>query len=500
MKVCMPSREEIHIAYEQGEVAVVELIMGLGMQLEKLAMQLSEQAAAIQELKARLEKDSSNSSKPPSSDGYGKKNSDEKRTESLRKSGQKTNGGQHGHKGNTLDQSKTPDHIEVTKVDACAHCGAPLADEDVSGYEERQVFDIPAIRIEITSFKVEIKICPQCNRENRGQFSDDVTQPTQYGNGVKTWASYFPNQHYVSVERTAQIFEDLLKHRVSEATILKASETLNNHIAPSTEATKELLKKSDIINLDESGLRVKGKLHWLHVVSNKLLTYYQVHAKRGLEAMNHADVIPRFSGIAVHDHWKPYFNYDRFQHALCNAHHLRELLYIEKKYEQDWAKDMSVLLLQINDMVEKFRADGVNLLPVKQLEIFERSYDVIVAKGYESNPHPPPDENQENTKKRGRKKQTTAQNLLDRLHDYKSATLLFMYDFQVPFTNNLAEQDVRMIKVKQKVSGCFRTFEGSERFVNIRGYISTARKNELNAYDVISDAFNGKPFIPSLSA
>jgi len=189
MKVCMPSREEIHIAYEQGEEAVVALIMGLGMQLETLAVQLSEQATAIQELKARLGKDSSNSSKPPSSDGYGKKNSDEKRTESLRKPRQKPNGGQLGHQGNTLEKSKTPDHIEVTKVDVCAHCGASLADEKASDYEERQVFDIPAIRIEITSFKVEIKICPQCNRENRGQFPDDVTQPTQYGSGVKTWAS-----------------------------------------------------------------------------------------------------------------------------------------------------------------------------------------------------------------------------------------------------------------------------------------------------------------------
>ncbi|MDQ6961834.1 MAG: DUF6444 domain-containing protein [Mariprofundaceae bacterium] len=196
MKFCMTSRDDIHVAYEQGEEAVVELIMGLDVEVEKLAVQLLEQGATIQELQARLEKDSSNSSKPPSSDGYGKKNNDEKRTESLRKSGQKTNGGQPGHKGKTLEQSKAPHHIEVKKVNTCVHCGSGLENKDVSGHEERQVFDIPAIRIEITSFKAEIKTCPQCKHENRGQFPAHVTQPTQYGNGIKTWACYFSNQHY----------------------------------------------------------------------------------------------------------------------------------------------------------------------------------------------------------------------------------------------------------------------------------------------------------------
>ncbi len=498
MKIKMPSQELIHIAFEQGEAAVVELFMQLGLEVQQLATQLVEQAAAIQELKGRLDKDSHNSSKPPSSDGYGKKNSDEKRTESLRKSGQKPNGGQEGHQGNTLKKSEHPHHVEVSKVTSCLHCGTSLDDEKASDYEERQVFDIPAIHIEISSFKAEIKICPQCQCENRGEFPDDVCQPTQYGNGVKTWASYFPNQHYVSVERTAKIFEDLLNHRVSEATILKASESLDHHISPSTEAVKGLLQHSDVTHFDESGLRVKGKLHWLHVASNKLFTYYQVHAKRGTEAMDDAGVLPEFSGTAVHDHWKSYFKYDMCKHALCNAHHLREFQFIEKQYEQEWAKDMALLLLQIDKAVTDARIVTLTSLPIEQQTSFERDYDRIVLEGYNVNPLPQLDENHEKPKKRGRKKHTPPQNLLNRLRDYKAETLAFMYDFRVPFTNNLAEQDVRMIKVKQKVSGCFRTFEGAEHFVNIRGYISTARKNKLNAYDAIKNAFSGHPFIPSL--
>ena len=266
----MPTPEEIHAAYEKGEEAVVELFGRVGAQVEALAKQLEKQAEALKELQARLEKNSSNSSKPPSSDGYSKPEP-KKRTESLRESGHKPNGGQPGHEGHSLEPSQTPQYTKAHKVEHCEQCGKSLNEVEASAYEERQVFDIPPMRIEVTAHRAEIKICPNCGAENRGQFPEGVTQPVQYGSGVKTWAAYFPNQHYVSVERTAQIFEDLVEHGISEATILKSAEELSGHVEPAAQAVKEQLCQTELINADESGMRVKGKLHWLHVASKIIM-------------------------------------------------------------------------------------------------------------------------------------------------------------------------------------------------------------------------------------
>ena len=220
MNIRLPNREEIHVAFTQGEAAIVELIWSLGTQLEKLAGQLETQAVALKELQARLEKNSRNSSKPPSSDGYGKP----KQTVSLRKPSQKKNGGQPGHEGQTLVSSDRPDRIETHSVTSCKQCGLPLDWVATTGHEERQVFDIPAMRIEVTAHRVEIKICPVCGAENRGFFPDEVNSPVQYGNGIKTWATYFQTQHFIPMECTAQIFEDLLNHRIAEGTLIKAGQ------------------------------------------------------------------------------------------------------------------------------------------------------------------------------------------------------------------------------------------------------------------------------------
>ncbi len=489
----MPTDNEIKAAFEKGESAIVKLFETVGKQVEGLANQLEKQNEIIKELQARLSKDSHNSSKPPSSDGLGKK-PPQKRTESLREKGQKPNGGQPGHKGHTLIASDTPDKTTIHEVEQCEHCHIPLKEVEAVASEERQVFDIPAIRIEITAHHAEIKICPKCGHENKGEFPNGVNNSVQYGNGIKTWASYFSNQHFIPVERTTQIFEDLVNHRVSEATILKASEELSECVSPATEVIKEKLKASDTLNLDESGLRVKGKLHWLHVTSTSQLTHYEVHEKRGQEAMDDIGILDDFKGTAMHDHWKPYFKYDHFNHALCNAHHLRELKFIEKQFGQSWAPKMADLLVEIKKEVDKTKANAAHLLPEK-LENFEGRYDEIVKEGFDDNPRSPP-EKEPKVKKRGRQKQTPPINFLQRLRDYKSNVLAFMYDFQVQFDNNQAERDIRMVKVKQKVSGCFRTLDGAQRFSDVRGYISTARKNAKNVFDAIKDAFKGIPFLP----
>lgn len=361
-------------------------------------------------------------------------------------------------------------------------------------HEERQVFDIPAIHIEVTAHRAEIKICPECGIKNRGQFPNEVKQTVQYGNGVKTWASYFTNQHFIPIERTTQIFEDLVSHRISEATVLSACSELSEQIGPAIDAVSTQLKQSTVVNFDESGLRVKGKLHWLHVASTDRLTHYDIHAKRGSDAIDDAGILTEFSGTAGNVNWKPYFKYENAQNALCNAHHLRELKYIEKQYQQPWAADLSTLLLEIKATVEK-TTPPASLLPPSQLKTFEKRYDDIVKQGFDVNPREPPKVGE--NKKRGRTKQIPKFNLLLRLKDFKSQVLAFMYDFKVPFDNNQAERDVRMVKVKQKVSGCFRTEEGSEQFGRTRAYISTARKNAVNIFKAIKDAFSGKPFIPS---
>jgi len=493
MQFTKPTRAAIHAAYADGEEAVVALFDELCTQVETLALALSQQGEAIKELQGQLSQNSRTSSKPPSSDGYKKA----KRTESLRPQGAKPNGGQPGHEGHRLERSAHPDHRASHEVATCSECQRSLRTVAVVGCEERQVFDIPAIRIEVTAHRVEIKTCPDCGHQSKGAFPAGVTQSTQYGTGVKTWASYLTHQHFIPLERTTQIFADLLNHRLCEATVLKAGQALDRQVAPSTAAIKEQLRAAAVWHLDESGLRVAGQLHWLHVTSTDQLTHYQVHSQRGQGAMDANGLLADFSGWAVHDHWKPYFKY-ACDHALCNAHHLRQLRYIEQQYQQPWAGAMATLLRRIKTAVEE--TQGVaDRLPRRRIKAFEQAYRALLGEGFAVNPEPPPTPAGA-PKKRGRPKRSPPLNLLIRLRDFNPQVLAFMYDFRVPFDNNQAERDVCMVKVQQKVSGCFRTLEGAQRFGRIRGYISTARKNAQNVFEAIREALDGKPFIPAPQA
>jgi len=253
-------------------------------------------------------------------------------------------------------------------------------------------------------------------------------------------------QHFIPTARTTQIFEDLFDHRISEQTVINACQQLSKKIQPATEAIKTQLQQSDVVNFDESGVRVNGKLHWIHSASTPYLTHYHVNEKRGQVAIDKAGILPKLKGVACHDHWKPYFNYET-EHALCNAHHLRELSYIEKQYKQEFAPEMAALLTSINQEKQAKIADKINQFSQQEIESYESIYDKIVAKGKKVNPKK---QRNPKDKKRGATKQTPAYNLLRRLHDYKKEVLAFMYDFRVPFTNNQAEQDVRTIKVSSR--------------------------------------------------
>jgi transposase len=469
------------------EEDLILIILGLQEQVQELQQAVAKQAAEIQGLRDQLAKNSRNSGKPPSSDGLKKP-----RTRNLRRKTGRRSGGQEGHPGHTLEMVEEPDHIEVHKASECPQCAADLQAIEACELERRQVFDVPPVRIEVTEHQAEIKVCPQCGERVKANFLAKVTQPVQYGLRIKAQAAYLNNYQLIPLARTCELLGDFYGHTPAEALILDANTAVVDQIEPSLEATWRQLIASPVVHFDESGLRVEGNLNWLHVASTEWLTYYTVHPKRGQDGMRAMGILPVLEGRAMHDHWKSYFTFDQCQHALCNAHHLRELQFVVDQYQQSWAKEMIQVLLDIKAAVDAAPLEQISLAP-ERLTHFEQRYDELISQGLKANPppaHPPP-------KKRGRKKQSPPKNLLDRLQQFKPQVLAFMYDFRVPFDNNLAERDVRMVKIKQKISGAFRTRTGAETFCAIRSYISTVRKHNLNVIGAIYDALSGNPFIPA---
>jgi transposase len=497
----LPSQDEIHAAYLQGEEGVTALIAQLvsgfltllGQQQElanKQQEHIAQLEARVQALEAQQAQNSRNSSKPPSSDGLKKP-----RPKSQRKPSGKKPGGQPGHTGHTLKAVRHPDHVVVHRVQQCGHCRAALDQVEVNGYETRQVFDLPPVRIEVTEHRAEVKRCPECRQTNTAGFPATVTQPVQYGPEIKAQAVYLHQNHFIPLERTAEILTDLYGQPLGEATILAACQTVADQVKPVQAAVKaHLLQTSDPVHFDETGMRVEDQLRWIHVASTEDLTYLALHDRRGAQALADIGILPHYQGTAIHDGYRSYYQFAGVAHGLCNAHHLRELRFVHEQYQQDWADQLSQLLVEIKDTRESAQQQGRPGLSSVQLAAFESRFDGLLAQGYRANPPPP----EPPPKQRGRKKQSKPLNLLDRLRDHKPEVLAYMYDFKVPFDNNQAERDLRMVKLKQKVSGCLRTQAGAELFCLIRSYTATARKNGRSALDALRLALIGSPFFPAV--
>lgn len=477
----LPSREEINAAYDEGREAVILLFQTTMLTL----------AERIQKLEDQLAKNSRNSGKPPSSDGY---DQGVPRPKSLRKRSRRKRGGQPGHPGETLKVVEKPDVIKVHRVHACQHCGQSLERRKAIGHEKRQVFDLPKVQIQVKEHRAEIKTCSRCGKETRATFPREISKAVQYGTEIKSQMAYLNTEQHLPLERTCDLLEEFYNHRPSEGTIVAACAEAAQKVDQSNEAVKEHLVAHEAVgHFDETGMLVNGVLHWLHTASTSRLTYYAMHPKRGSAALTDINILPRFQGRAVHDDWASYFQYE-VAHALCNAHHLRSLLFLLERYPQKWVQDLIDLLSKIKEKVEVAKRKAETALSIRQTNAFRKAYDELVKKGLRANP--PPKKNSRQHGQRGRLKQSLARNLLLRLREHREAVLAFMYDFNVPFDNNQAERDLRMMKVKQKVSGGFRSLAGAQNFCKIRSYLSTARKNGVKALAALRLAFAGTPFLP----
>lgn len=465
------------------------LITLLWEQNQLLRQKVAQLEARVKQLEDQIAKNSHNSSKPPSSDGYNKPKPNPK---SRREKGNRNRGGQKGHSGTTLKRVKTPDHIVDHAALNCGQCGSGLKRAKEIGFDTRQVFDIPLLKINVTEHRSHKKCCNRCGFISAGEFPKGVYQSVQYGSRIKSLMVYMSQYQLLPYARLKEFFIDLFGQSISEGTLANTNQEMHAKLEKTEERIRNLLIKSSVLHADETGTRVDKKRYWLHVASTKNLTHYGVHVKRGSEAVEEIGLLPRYNGTLVHDHLKSYFKYGK-KHSLCNAHHLRELTFIQERYNCKWAKDMEAFLLKTKKRVEDHHQETGQSLTEKELKRLFNKYKKIVSQGREECPRA----EKPNELKKGRVKESDARNLLNRLREFGNATLAFMFDPKVPFDNNQAERDIRMTKVKQKISGCFRSENGAKTFCRVRGYVSTMKKNGISIITALHNAFtNKKIYLP----
>lgn len=464
--------------------------------LQEHTHDLEGQIGVLQErlktLEGRQAKDSHNSSLPPSSDRFARP------AKSLKQKSGKKPGGQPGHQGHHLHQSENPDTVVIYSVEQCERCHHDLRMAPAEIAERRQVIDLPSKRLWVTEHQVEEKQCPTCYHLTRASFPAAVKAPAQYGTGIQALAVYLVEGQTVPYARASQLLQDLLGVQLSAGSIASFAKTGYEQLAEVETQIKTALARARVLHQDETGLRVEKEGWWVHVCSTDQLTHYAAHPNRGRAALDAIGIAPAFHGTSVHDGLVSYQGYTFIQ-ALCNVHHLRELTFVEEEMKQAWAREMKDLLLEMKSQVEHAKAAGQTALPVPEQARLLRRYDEILAAGYQVNPPPPaPTKSEQGKRKPGRAKQNHARNLLDRLSQHKQAVLRFLFDFAVPFDNNQAERDLRMIKVQQKISGCFRSQQGVAIFCRTRSYLSTLRKQGMPLFSALQHTLSGHPTLPAL--
>ena len=397
-----------------------------------------------------------------------------------------------GHKGHTLQQVPNPDAVIVHTVSTCSRCGTSLENVEPFDRECRQIFDFLAFSFFVLEHCAEHKRCPRCGCVNKAEFPADVKHHVQYGINLKTFLVYLCVYQLLPYERASEIVSDLSGHHVSPATVVSIVNECSQNLGGAEDDIRKLLQNAHILHVDETGMRVGGTRQWLHVASTDLLTCYGYHRNRGAKATEDMGILPEFQGTAVHDFWAPYFGY-ACSHATCNAHLLRELRGITENFGHHWSGALGNLLSEIKAAVDAAKGEGRVLTPEK-IAAFEEQYLRVLEAGKEeleaSDLHEVPG-------KRGRKKQSKAKNLLDRCYKYQKEILAFMKDSSIPFTNNQAERNHRMMKLKQKISGTFRSEKGARNFCRIRGFISMIKKHGRQVLPELMRVFEGAPFIPT---
>ena len=450
-----------------------ELLIGVLEEVKLLRQENKQLKLRVLELEAKLEKyenpkNSGNSSVSPSQDPF-------RKTKSLRGKSKRKPGGQKGRKGKKLEMADTPDEIVLHDITQCDCCGHTLPGE-AEGFDARQVFDLPPIKMFVTEHRRAKKTCRHCRTENKGNFPKGLVQTAQYGNNIKAFCAYLQNYQMLPYARCSELIEDLTGHRIAIGSLSNFQRRCFEMLLPYQEEAKRQLLKSPVLHADETGVRLNGKNHWVHVLSNAKVSFFAHHPKRGKEAMGDIGLLENYKGTLVHDRFAGYFSY-QCEHSLCNAHILRDLAYVEEAFEAPWAKEIGKLLVRAK--TKKGRDE--NLKTSYYTRVFNKYTSLIrpVIKNYDK-----------------KFKKTDEQRLAFALEKHKRLFLKFIKQPEVPFDNNQAERDLRMIKVKQKVSGCFRSDTHASYFTSIRGYISTLKKNNQKVLENIKNAFLEKPFMP----
>jgi len=427
-------------------------------------------------LVGKLGLNSKNSSKPPSTDPNRKKKTGANK-------GNNKPGGQLGRVGKNLEPVDNPDTVIPIKLDKRR---LPKGNYREVGFESRQVIDIEISRI-ITEYRAQI-LEDAMGKRFVATFPKGISRPIQYGQSIKAHAVYLSQFQLIPYERVADYFINEASIPISVGSLFNFNQEAYDLLEEFDAVAKQKLIEAALAHADETGINVNGKRFWLHNASNERWTYFYPHQKRGSEAMDEIGILPHFRGILIHDHWKPYYTYQDCQHALCNAHHIRELQWVIDNHAQyTWAKSMQDLLLEINEVVNKTEQNCLDNITV---DVYRMRFRHIIETGDVEMPLPVPEPNQ--SKKRGREKKSKERNLLERLRDFENDTLLFMVVSGVPFTNNRGENDIRMTKVQQKISGCFKSMDGAKIFCRVRSYLLTAQKHGVTPTDALKTLFDGK--------